>query len=421
MDRVPEVLVLYHYLHPDDVVSAVHLTELCVGLRDRGWRVTASAGNRGCRNERHVYSLREEWQGVTFRRIWRPAFRQSSIPGRVANSIWMIGAWSLLALHAGFRPDVLVIGTDPILSPLVALCWRAFCPRVQIVHWCFDLYPEAAVAEGILSEQSVLTRLFQVLQKWAYRSCDIIVDIGACMRNRISMYSSSARQETIAPWALTEPGEPAKVDNEERFKLFGGAKIALLYSGNFGRAHAIDGIAELARAIEPHGGRVAFSVRGNAVGELTAAFRDSAVVFAPFASSDRLEVRLGAADVHIVTLRADWTGAVVPSKFFGALASGRPVLFIGSDESAVAQWIRELDVGWVLTRSNLEEVVSKLRLLADSPAAKESLFTHCQAVYRRHFSRDIALRRWDQILRAGLPVRAQEPTRRKVAGTETGA
>jgi colanic acid biosynthesis glycosyl transferase WcaI len=399
MRKQPSALILYHYLYPDDVVSSVHLTELATGLVERGWQVTASSGNRGCRDESQTYPLRCEWMGVQFRRMWRPRFRQSSSFGRIANAIWMITAWSLLALDPRVRPDVLIMGTDPILSPLVALFWRVCRPNVRIVHWCFDLFPEAAIVDGLLRERSPFVRLVKWLLKRAYACCDLIVDIGGCMRALLQQYGSKAAVETIPPWALAEPVGTAQVDEDERTSLFGDASLGLLYSGNFGRAHTWQGIPELAEALAPLGGRVAFSVRGNGVDALKTAFEHIPVHFAGFASSDRLEARLGSADVHIVSLREDWTGTVVPSKFFGALAMGRPVLFIGSEESAVARWIRELGVGWVLVPETMSEVMGELLTVARSPRTKETLFRHCQQMYRTHFSRSLALDRWDIELR----------------------
>ncbi len=308
-------------------------------------------------------------------------------------------AWSLLALDPRVRPDVVIMGTDPILSPLVALFWRVCRPNVRIVHWCHDLFPEAAITDGLLREGSAFVRLVKWLLKRAYACCHLIVDIGQCMRALLKEYGSPAAVETIPPWALAEPRGLAQVDEQERTALFGHASLGLLYSGSFGRAHTWQGIPELAEALAPLGGRVAFSVRGNGVDALKAAFEQISVHFAGFASSDRLEARLGAADVHIVSLREDWTGTVVPSKFFGALAMGRPVLFIGSEKSAVARWIRELGVGWVLTPETMSEVIGELLTVARSPRTKEALFSHCQQVYRKHFSRNLALDRWDTELR----------------------
>ena len=74
--------------------------------------------------------------------------------------------------------------------------------------------------------------------------------------------------------------------------------------------------------------------------------------FAGFAPEAELEKRLTACDLHLVSLRPEWTGTVVPSKFFGALAAGRGVVFAGSPESAIARWIDEHQVGWVSDAGN---------------------------------------------------------------------
>lgn len=396
----PSALVFYHYLYPDKVVSSIHLTDLCTGLATRGWRVTGVACNRGCRNDKETYPRRMTWQGVEFLRVWRPILRQASSLGRMANSVWMTVAWSMMALNPFRRVDVLVVGTDPVLSPVVAWFWRRFRPRVRIAHWCFDLYPEIAVTSGMSGADSTVVKVSRRLMSMAYESCDLIVDIGACMRKLLAAYGSKARVETIAPWALVETSGPAPVDTEERARLFGETRLALLYSGTFGRAHSWAGIPELSKTIAPSGS-VVFSVQGNCVDTLKQAVSESGapISFASFASEDRLQARLSAADVHIVTLREGWTGTVVPSKFFGALAMGRPVLFIGGADSAIAQWIEEFGVGWVLSAANFESVLQDLARLAECSEAKARLFARCHQVYIQHFSRQKALDGWDRSLR----------------------
>src|SRR5690242_15675115 len=71
---MPKALIFYHYFHPDDVVSATHLSELAEGLARRGWQVTAMPCNRGCRDDKQKYKRREVWNGVSIRRVWRPKF-----------------------------------------------------------------------------------------------------------------------------------------------------------------------------------------------------------------------------------------------------------------------------------------------------------------------------------------------------------
>ena len=391
----PRVLVFYHYLHPDDVVSALHFTELCVGLRERECQITAVSCNRGCRDEAVAYPSDSVWQGVRIHRIWRPPARQSTLLGRFFNSAWMILAWSSLAFRHP-SPDLLVIGSDPVLSILVAVPWKLVRPATRIVHWCHDLYPEAAVAEGLIRPNHLLARVLRVALASAYRACDLIVDIGSCMRERLLAYNSPARHVTLTPWALAEPTEPLPRYSEERNRLFGNARLALLYSGNFGRAHCHEKILALARQMRPANARFVFSVRGNRVEALRSSVtaQDDNIRFVPFASQNNLEARLGAADVHVVSLREEWTGTVVPSKFFGSLAVGRPVLFAGSADAAVARWIREHNVGWVLTGDNVRSVAEELQSLSGSPEQLTSLFSRCHQVYQRYFSKEQILGLW---------------------------
>jgi glycosyltransferase involved in cell wall biosynthesis len=395
---MPGALVFYHYYYPDDVVSAVHLSELCEELVRRGWKVTVRPCNQSCRNSEEDYPLRERWKGVLIRRIWRPAFNQASGLGRIANAAWMMCCWSWSVLHES--PDFVIVGTDPIFSVILALVWKTFRPRTRVAHWCFDLYPELAIADGVFRENSLFLKLLKPLLRRAYRSCDLLADIGCCMRKSIDRYQPRGAQVTLTPWALHEPIDALPHDAFERRELFGDASLALLYSGSFGRAHASDLVLQLMRQLEPAGAHLAFSIRGNRAEALRkeAQFLSN-VSFVPFAPHKALQTRLSAADIHVVTLRDNWTGNVVPSKFFGALAAGRPVLYSGSPHSSIAVWIREYQVGWVLTKDTLDSVASEMLDLCRTRGRVSEYFSHCHAVYRDHFSRSIVADEWNRQLR----------------------
>jgi colanic acid biosynthesis glycosyl transferase WcaI len=169
-------------------------------------------------------------RGVEIRRAWQPRFRQSSGLGRIANLIWMLVAWSLAAFR--YRPSVMVVGTDPILSVLVTLPWKALRPNTKIVHWCFDLYPEAAISGGVLRADSAVVRAIKRLLRAGYSRCDLLVDIGPCMRAKLSQYGQPMSYRTLTPWALAEPELPLPVNLCKRTRFFGNARSGLLYSGN---------------------------------------------------------------------------------------------------------------------------------------------------------------------------------------------
>jgi len=412
-------LVFYHYLYPDDVISAVHFSDLCQGLVERGWEVTGYCCTRSCRDPLLTFPRANTWNGVNIRRIWRPDFPQSTSHGRLLNSIWMIVMWSLLAFNPFLRVSQLVIGTDPVMSILVALPWKLVRPRVRIAHWCFDLYPEAAIADQLIPEKGLIAKMLGRLLKAAYRQCDLVADLGPCMKARLTNYVGAENPPTTVPvWAIVEPEVPVSADRSERESLFGEAKLALLYSGNFGKAHSFKEVFDIASEFSPSEAKFVFGARGNRVGELIHAIKTGPpnVKMAEFATFADLEKRLAAADIHIVTLRSEWTGAVVPSKFFGAIAAGRPVLFIGSAFSGIAKWVKEFGVGWVLDTTlssnvayqmEIGRIVRELREVAEDRALLEELFRHCHSVYQANFSKQRILNQWHQELEAlasGEPV-----------------
>jgi colanic acid biosynthesis glycosyl transferase WcaI len=401
--RKPTVVLLYHYMHPDEVVSGRIFDGLGEGLAARGWNVEGWACNRRYGRERETYPRRSDWNGVRLRRVWRPGFRQNTGWGRILNAIWMVTAWTFRLMFRTDPIDVVIVGSDPVMSIVVAIP-SARLKSVPVVHWCFDLFPDAAVADGLISHRALLGRIVEAPLRIAYAACAFVVDIGPCMRQRLAKYlSGKTCAQTIVPWALVEPTGPLAEDGRAKRQLFGRSDVmGLLYSGSFGRAHVCEHLLTLAADLRADEIHFCFSIRGNMRNDLLAAVQAQSlpnVHVSDFAGEDDLEARLAAGDVHLVTLREGWTGTVVPSKFFAALAAGRPVVFEGSMHSAVAQWIQQLRVGWVLTRETLPDVADRLRELSRDRTRLKALQEHCHRVYIEHFSKDRALDSWDRLLR----------------------
>lgn len=398
----PKFLALYHYYRPDDVAGAAQFTGLCEGLAERGFEVEVWPGNRACHNPQRSFGTKlETMNGVKVRRIMRPPLSQHSFLGRVLNSIWMQKRWWWrLFLSPSCKPDIILIGTDPIFSLGLVPFLKFLRPKAKIVHWCFDLYPEAAVADGMMGEKKPLVRMARWWMRRGYGKCDFVVVIGSCMGERLKSYGIQ-KNAILTPWAQEEPEDPSPLNVEERETLFGEASLGLLYSGSFGRAHDFYLTLKLARLM---GDRAVFvyGVRGSRLESLRKAVNpeDKNIRFAIFAPEDRLKARLSAPDVHLVSLRPEWTGVVVPSKFFGALAVGRPVLFEGDDQSSIARWIKEYKVGWVLNHNNLEEIREELLCFSKGAKQKTEMFRHCHEIYKRHFSKKIVMDAWDKELRS---------------------
>ena len=126
---------------------------------------------------------------------------------------------------------------------------------------------------------------------------------------------------------------------------------------------------------------------------------DSNISFAGFADENQLAKRLGAGDLHMISLREGWAGVVLPSKFFGSLAAGRPLLYTGTSDSAIKTWIDQYQVGYVVDSGNVGQVADELCRLAGNPdllAAKQKAAFDC---YKNNFSKAIMLNAWDMFLK----------------------
>jgi glycosyltransferase involved in cell wall biosynthesis len=411
---VPRLLLCYHFFHPDEVVSARMFSDLAVEQQRRGWQVDVLTSNRLWRDPQARLPAEEDWGGVRIHRVFRPAWDQARALQRLGNSLWMTAAWLAAARTLG-PVDAIVVGSDPAFSPTVALGLRRLHPRAALVHWCFDLYPEAITAEGQQRVAAVLAPPARRLMRQAYRAYDQLVDIGPRMQERLRDYGASAAQETLVPWALSEAEHPAPVDEAVRATLFPRARLALLYAGTMGRAHDFAAFLRLARACRALAGDAigfCFAARGNRHDELLAALTpdDHNVTLAPFADEAALPARLAAADVHLVSLRDDWAGVVVPSKFFASLAIGRPVVYAGPGDSELARWIETHELGLTLRTGDDDEAVgqvaARLVALAGDPEGLARWRRNALAVYRREWSKQVTNDRWDALLRSLVAARS---------------
>jgi len=137
-----------------------------------------------------------------------------------------------------------------------------------------------------------------------------------------------------------------------------------LYAGNLGEAHDYRQIL----AAVPHlheGGRVRFAVRGAKESDLR---RDAAgfpqVEVTGYASEKETPTLLTSARVHLITMSPGWEGVVVPSKLYGCIQTGRPVLFLGPERSDTAREIGKHGWGEVLpAKASGQEVAEAIERL----------------------------------------------------------
>jgi colanic acid biosynthesis glycosyl transferase WcaI len=405
----PRLLVLYHFFHPDPVVSARIFSDFAAEQARRGWDVTALTTNRSLDDASACYPPTEVWNDVKIHRVFRPPWTQKRPVPRLGNSAWTLAAWFARAIQLG-PFDAVVIGSDPSFAASLAIPLRAVWPRTPLLHWCLDVFPDAGEAEWTGATR-FLSPPARAVMSAAYKCYDVIVDLGPCMRRRLEAYGGSPARKTLTPWALVEPDAPAAPDAAVRRELFGEAAIGLLYAGSMSRSHDFASLLELARACRLRSGNriaVCFACTGTSLPALKAAVRpdDTNIRFVGFADEAAIQRRFEAADFHLGSLRRDFTGIVVPSKFFASLAVARPFIFAGAADASIARWITEYGIGLVLQPGGAGEVAAALVALADNPGGLQAMRNVALATYRRHFAKRLINDRWAELLSRQLARRA---------------
>lgn len=272
------------------------------------------------------------------------------------------------------RHDIVITLTDP---PLLALLGLILAARMdaQTVHWCHDLYPHLFPVLGLRFPPLLYNGLHSLAAS-ALRRTDRVVAIGACMAERLCAMGVSPErlclQENwpdprIAPTASTSAAVTAWRHTQG---LEG--RFIVAYAGTFGLAHPLDAIlVAAARLITTHP-QLLFVLIGDGrqYAALTQNVRErnlTNIRLLPFQPAPLLSACLGAADLHLACMNPAALGLLVPSKVAGALAAGRPCLFLGPPDSAAARLITAQGAGAVLSPDDGDTLAAHIAAIADHP------------------------------------------------------
>nr|WP_281416124.1 glycosyltransferase family 4 protein [Azospirillum rugosum] len=338
MAHPPSILFVNRVFPPDQGATGRCAFDLTKRMAEAGWRVSVvadgdgpSAAPPGVTVVRTGASLKEGGPGEN-------GMRRGAAP-MVRGYLDSLRRLTLRAMRLP-RHDVVVTMTDPPLMARVGPMLAAWHGAAAI-HWCHDLYPALLPVLG-LRIPDPLYRLVEWSVAGAMRRHDAVVAIGRCMARRLAALGVPSDRIVLLPnWA--EPGirPVAREGNGFRADLGLGDRFTVAYSGNLGLAHPMGGLLDAATELARTDPDIAFLVIGEGRGrpalEAAAAARGlSNLRVLPLQPAGRLSESLSAADLHLASMDPRAEGLLVPCKVAGALAAGRPCLFLGPAGSEAA-------------------------------------------------------------------------------------
>ncbi len=408
---MPKTIFVNRYFSPDLSATSQLLSDLAFDLASRGQDIHVITGGQLYGDPQASLPTEEVIRGVHVHRVRTSRFGRAQLWGRMIDYLtFYIGAtWRLLRLIQ--RGDVVVAKTDP---PMISVCaaWAVKIKCGMLVNWVQDLFPEVASSLDIYGARFAAPMLKR-LRNSSLRMGRSNVVLGEIMAKRL-------RDEGIAPgqirvienWADGDAIQPIdKQDNPlvREWQLDG--KFVLGYSGNMGHVHEfktmIDAVEMLKAAEE-----IAFVFIGDGIARRwleSEVNRRSLtnVQFRPYQSADRLRWSLGVPDVHFVSLRPTLEGLIVPSKFYGIAAAGRPIINIGDPDGEIARILQREQCGWSFCVGEVDQLAKCILRLSQKSQELIDAGLSARRAFDRQYSRPQALDSWRLLLDSastGIPL-----------------
>ncbi len=315
----------------------------------------------------------------------------------------MAGAF-LCALRLAGNNDGLVVTTNPpFLGFAAALVkWLRRKPYVNIVH---DVYPDTAVSAGLIRRSSLVTFLWERITRLILRAATANVVIGRDMETlvRKKLGPRYRGQVVLIPnWADPKIAPISHDRNDFRREHNPQGHFLIQYSGTMARIHNVEPLVEAAALLQDQPILFQFIGEGFKKPLAQKMVQDlglTNVQFLPFQPEERLAKVLSAADLAAVCLAPEFTGSSVPSKSYGVMAAGVPILGLLEPESEIGLTIKETDCGLVIPQASGQAVAEAIKALSANPERCKQMGENGRRAYEQRFTLEFAAAQFDRLFR----------------------
>jgi glycosyltransferase involved in cell wall biosynthesis len=396
--RRPRILVLNQYYWPGVEATAHLLTELCEALAEDYDVEVVTGVLHG-----HEDAPREdEHNGVRIVRVSSTSYERSELGRRAVNYFSYLGAALAYTLR-GPKPDLVLCMTDPpIVGDVGVTVGRRFGAPVLVISQ--DVFPEIATELGRLRNPAVV-RVLGALVGSYLRRADSVVAIGETMRERLEEKGAPPERLRVIPnWVDTRVITPQPRDNPWALQHGLDSRFVVMHSGNVGHAQDLDSLVRAATFLRDRDDLsiviAGFGARHAEMLELAERLEvEDTVRFLPYQQRERLPFSLSSADVHVVGLARGLAGYVVPSRLYGILSAGRPVIAAADEESETARLVREVGCGVVIPPGRPELLARTIREAADGVYDLSEMGRRGRAYVEEEADRLVAMERYRALVR----------------------
>lgn len=395
----PRLLIVSQVYKPGFESGSQIFSELAEGLAARGIEVHVLTSAISYMTGKKL-PLREIIDDV---QVWRtPGLQLSrdSIIGRIT----LYGLFLFQSgLVLGFlpRPDVIMYVSTPPFSGWSARL-ASFFLKASTIFMIQDVYPDVPLTMGYFKNPFSKAMLVH-MDHFINKIYDHIVVVGERMRDVVVNKGIQHDRITIIEnWSVGKDIEPIERNNNQfliKHELLN--KFVVQYSGNMGMVHNMEPIIEASKILVSHNDICFLMIGdGSRKKEIEAAkkhYKLNNILLFPYQPLEELPNTLTAADLSLISLRYDMEGLVVPSKLYGILAAGVPIIFIGQDDGEVARVIGKGNCG--VTVQTGEELAESILILKADQQRRMDMGKNARRLYELNYGRARSLNKYEKLIR----------------------
>ncbi|MEH1890706.1 MAG: glycosyltransferase family 4 protein [Nostoc sp.] len=390
-----QITIITQYFYPSHAATAQLMTDLAKGLSQKGYQINIFTGTQA------KDTTPELSNQAIINRAFSPIAASTSIFNKIICSIFfLLGALKYVILLP--RPTLLLIASNPPYAGILGTIFKIV--RGGKYHFLLqDIFPESAVMSGIIQPNSFSVIFLKKLIYLTYKYADNIIVLSTSMQYFLENKYPELKEKikVIENWAVEDIISCDKQANDFAQQYNLDKVFTVLYSGNMGRLHDIETIAEAANILKNAPIQFVFIGDGAKTKVLKQAIQSNKlknILLLPYQPREILHLSLTACDLSLVSLIPGAESIVAPSKLYGMLAAGRGIIAISSANSYIDQLLTNSGCGINTPPNNPQHLANLINELASDSIKVKLMGEKARQVYESKYTFKRALAEYEKLL-----------------------
>ena len=307
----------------------------------------------------------------------------------------------------------IIVYSNPPVLPLIA-AWASRLFKTKMIFVSYDIYPEMAHITKSISENGLISRMMQFINKRIYKNVNKVVALSNEMKEYLLQNREQLEKqqvEVIPNWYDAKPIEDVSKSylNSKFTDLKPNENLIISYFGNMGICQDLDTILEAMRILKNHDDiKFMFAGHGNKMDQLRKAIKEedlnNSIVY-DFLHGQDFQDALNISNCFLVSLTDGLTGLAVPSKTYSYMMAGKPVIAIMGVNSDISKDLLENKAGFSMEVGEVDKLVNSIIELKRDKKLRDEMGLNIRRIFEQKYTTEKATSKYIEMIKEVLEAR----------------